>query len=44
MTWRRSMCRPSHPPMRSHGEAFDGLAGDRGDEVEVLVDVQHGET
>lgn len=25
-------------------EAFDGLASDRGDEVEVLVDVQHGES
>lgn len=24
-------------------EAFDGLAGDRGDEVEVLVEVKDGE-
>jgi hypothetical protein len=29
---------------RSDPGSFDGLAGDRGDEVEVLVDVQDGES
>ncbi len=29
---------------RSGPETFDGLAGDRSDEVEVLVDVQDGES